>query len=159
MRLLNLFLKICLFYNLKYDLTWQNQWNLHGWYSCMPIRSQWASTPGLCIVVLFLGCMWWLFVRFLLEVLDIGSSVKKIKKHAQYSFFFFFLYYDIILLNSSFQPDDVLTRKLDCNGKVIKEKWGQYFANNHFCTHLCSKKNGSLGIKLFSKAKSTKPSG
>ena len=43
--------------------------------------------------------------------------------------------------------------------KVIKEKWGQYFANNHFCTHLCSKKNGSLGIKLFSKAKSTKPSG
>ena len=24
--------------------------------------------------------------------------------------------------------------------KVIKEKWGQYFANNHFCTHLCSKK-------------------
>ena len=43
--------------------------------------------------------------------------------------------------------------------KVIKEKWGQYFANNHFYTHLCSKKNGSLGIKLFSKAKSTKPSG
>ena len=24
--------------------------------------------------------------------------------------------------------------------KVIKEKWGQYFANNHFCTPLCSKK-------------------
>ena len=22
--------------------------------------------------------------------------------------------------------------------KVIKEKWGQYFANNHFCTPLCS---------------------
>ena len=43
--------------------------------------------------------------------------------------------------------------------KVIKEKWGQYFANNHFCTPLCSKKIGSLGIKLFSKAKSTKPSG
>ena len=43
--------------------------------------------------------------------------------------------------------------------KVIKEKWGQYFANNHFCTHLCSKKNGSLEIKLFSKVKSTKPSG
>ena len=43
--------------------------------------------------------------------------------------------------------------------KVIKEKWGQYFANDHFCTHLCSKKNDSLGIKLFSKAKSTKPSG
>ena len=86
----------------------------------MPIRSQWASTPGLCIVVLFLGCMWWLFVRFLLEVLDIGSSVKKIKKHAQYSFFFFFLYYDIILLNSSFQPDDVLTRKLDCNGIFLR---------------------------------------
>ena len=42
--------------------------------------------------------------------------------------------------------------------KVIKEKWGQYFANNHFYTPLCSKKNGSLGIKLFSKAKSTKPS-
>ena len=86
----------------------------------MPIRSRWASTPGLCIVVLFLGCMWWLFVRFLLEVLDIGSSVKKIKKHAQYSFFFFFLYYDIILLNSSFQPDDVLTRKLDCNGIFLR---------------------------------------
>ena len=25
--------------------------------------------------------------------------------------------------------------------KVIKEKWGQYFANDHFCTPLCSKRN------------------
>ena len=30
---------------------------------------------------------------------------------------------------------------------VIKEKWGQYFANNHFCTPLCSKRNGNLVIK------------
>ena len=34
--------------------------------------------------------------------------------------FSFFLYYDIILLNSSFQPDDVLTRKLDCNGIFLR---------------------------------------
>ena len=31
--------------------------------------------------------------------------------------------------------------------KVIKEKWGQYFANDHFCTLLCSKRNGNLAIK------------
>ena len=31
--------------------------------------------------------------------------------------------------------------------KVIKEKWGQYFANDHFCTPLCSKRNGNLVIK------------
>ena len=24
--------------------------------------------------------------------------------------------------------------------KVIKEKWGQYFANDHFCTPLCSER-------------------
>ena len=46
-----------------------------------------------------------------------------------------------------------------CYTKVMKEKWGQYFANNHFCTPLCSKKNGSLGIKLFLKQKFAKPSG
>ena len=34
-------------------------------------------------------------------------------------------------------------------GKVIKEKWGQYFANDHFCTPLCSKRNGNIGIKNF----------
>ena len=33
--------------------------------------------------------------------------------------------------------------------KVIKEKWGQYFANYHFCTPLCSKRNGNLAIKNF----------
>ena len=36
-----------------------------------------------------------------------------------------------------------------CTIKVIKEKWGQYFANHHFCTPLCSKRNGNLGIKKF----------
>ena len=33
--------------------------------------------------------------------------------------------------------------------KVIKEKWGQYFANNHFCTHLCSKKKWQFRNKTF----------
>ena len=33
--------------------------------------------------------------------------------------------------------------------KVIKEKWGQYFANDHFCTPLCSKRNSNLVIKIF----------
>ena len=33
--------------------------------------------------------------------------------------------------------------------KVIKEKWGQYFSNDHFCTPLCSKRNGNLVIKNF----------
>ena len=33
--------------------------------------------------------------------------------------------------------------------KVIKEKWGQYFANDHFCTPLFSKRNGNSVIKFF----------
>ena len=42
--------------------------------------------------------------------------------------------------------------------KVIKEKWGQYFANDHFCTPLCSKKNGNLVIKNFLEQKFAKSS-
>ena len=34
----------------------------------------------------------------------------------------------------------ILKFSLKYETKVIKEKWGQYFANNHFCTPLCSKK-------------------
>ena len=33
--------------------------------------------------------------------------------------------------------------------KVIKEKWGQYFAIDHFCTPLCSKRKSNLVIKIF----------
>ena len=33
--------------------------------------------------------------------------------------------------------------------KVIKEKWGQYFAIDHFCTPLCSNRNGNIVIKKF----------
>ena len=33
--------------------------------------------------------------------------------------------------------------------KVIKEKWGQYFANDHFCTPLCSKRKSNSVIKIF----------
>ena len=43
-------------------------------------------------------------------------------------------------------------------GKVIKEKWGQYFANYHFCTPLCSKRNGNLAIKNFLEPKFAKSS-
>ena len=42
--------------------------------------------------------------------------------------------------------------------KVIKEKWGQYFANDHFCTLLCSKRNGILVIKNFLEQKFAKSS-
>ena len=40
--------------------------------------------------------------------------------------------------------------------KVIKEEVGQYFENNHFRTHLYSKKNCTLVIKLFLEQKSAK---
>ena len=54
---------------------------------------------------------------------------------------------------TAFLPfQDVETR----NTKVIKEKWGQYFANDHFCTPLCSKRNGNLVIKKFLEQKFTK---
>ena len=42
--------------------------------------------------------------------------------------------------------------------KVIKEKWGQYFASDHFCTPLCSKRNGNLVIKKFLEQKFAKSS-
>ena len=42
--------------------------------------------------------------------------------------------------------------------KVIKEKWGQYFANDHFCTPLCSKRNGNSVIKIFLEQKFAKSS-
>jgi len=42
--------------------------------------------------------------------------------------------------------------------KVIKEKWGQYFANYHFCTPLCSIRNGNLAIKIFLEQKFAKSS-
>ena len=42
--------------------------------------------------------------------------------------------------------------------KVIKEKWGQYFANDHFCTPLCSKRNGNSVIKKIFEQKFAKPS-
>ena len=42
--------------------------------------------------------------------------------------------------------------------KVIREKWGQYFANDHFCTPLCSKRNGNSVIKKFFEQKFAKPS-
>ena len=42
--------------------------------------------------------------------------------------------------------------------KVIKEKWGQYFANDHFCTPLCSKRNGNSVIKKFLEEKFAKSS-
>ena len=42
--------------------------------------------------------------------------------------------------------------------KVIKEKWGQYFANDHFCTPLCSKRNGNLVIKKILEQKFAKSS-
>ena len=42
--------------------------------------------------------------------------------------------------------------------KVIKEKWGQYFANDNFCTPLCSKRNGNLAIKNFLEQKFAKSS-
>ena len=45
-----------------------------------------------------------------------------------------------------------------CTIKVIKEKWGQYFANHHFCTPLCSKRNGNLAIKNFLEPKFAKSS-
>ena len=46
--------------------------------------------------------------------------------------------------------------------KVIKEKWGQYFVIDHFCTPLCSKRNGILVIKKileqkFAKSSEVKP--
>ena len=43
--------------------------------------------------------------------------------------------------------------------KVIKEKWGQYFANDHFCTPLFSKRNGNLVIKKIFEQKFAKSSG
>ena len=42
--------------------------------------------------------------------------------------------------------------------KVIKEKWGQYFAIDHFCTPLCSKRNGNIVIKKFLEQKFAKSS-
>jgi len=46
-----------------------------------------------------------------------------------------------------------------CSGtKVIKEKWGQYFAIDHFCTPLCSKRNGDIVTKNFLEQKFAKSS-
>ena len=42
--------------------------------------------------------------------------------------------------------------------KVIKEKWGQYFAIDHFCTPLCSKINGDIVTKKFLEQKFAKSS-
>ena len=42
--------------------------------------------------------------------------------------------------------------------KVIKEKWGQYFAIDHFCTPLCSKWNGNIVIKKILEQKFAKSS-
>ena len=48
--------------------------------------------------------------------------------------------------------------KLGSNFKVIKEKWGQYFANDHFCTPLCSKRNCNIAIKKILEQKFAKSS-
>ena len=45
-----------------------------------------------------------------------------------------------------------------CNTKVIKEKWGQYFAIDHFYTPLCSNRNGHIVIKNFLEQKFAKSS-
>ena len=45
-----------------------------------------------------------------------------------------------------------------CFIKVIKEKWGQYFAIDHFCTPLCSKINGDIVTKKFLEQKFAKSS-
>ena len=42
--------------------------------------------------------------------------------------------------------------------KVIKEKWGQYFAIDHFYTPLCSNRNGHIVIKKFLEQKFAKSS-
>ena len=42
--------------------------------------------------------------------------------------------------------------------KVIKEKWGQYLAIDHFCTPLCSKRNGNIVIKKILEQKYAKSS-
>ena len=42
--------------------------------------------------------------------------------------------------------------------KVIKEKWGQYFAIDHFCTPLCSNRNGNIVIKKILEQKFAKSS-
>ena len=56
---------------------------------------------------------------------------------------------------TAFLPfQDVETR----NTKVIKEKWGQYFASDHFCTHLCSKRYGNSVTKIFLEQKFAKSS-
>ena len=39
-----------------------------------------------------------------------------------------------------------------------KREVGQYFANYHFCTPLCSKRNGNLAIKNFLEPKFAKSS-
>ena len=48
-----------------------------------------------------------------------------------------------------------------CNlsySKVIKEKWGQYFKIDHFCTPLCSKRSANIVIKNFLEQKFAKSS-
>ena len=44
------------------------------------------------------------------------------------------------------------------NVKVMKEKWGQYFAIDHFCMPLCSKRNGNIVIKKILEQKFAKSS-
>ena len=49
-------------------------------------------------------------------------------------------------------------KKICTLSKVIKEKWGQYFKINHFCTPLCSKRSANIVIKNFLEQKFAKSS-